>query len=124
MADIAPATIVVPEAGDHRTSPAHGTMGKFPNLRTSTTSTTRLTTTTTTYGSVEEVVVVLGRTSRTTVSLALLEDLMATAAIAPLRATAESRGSGDFSPLWSGQNVSGCREIPAAQITRDLAGKR
>jgi len=60
MADIAPATIVVPEAGHHRTSPAHSTMGKFPNLRTSTTSTTRLTTTTTTYGSVEEVVVVLG----------------------------------------------------------------
>ena len=49
---------------------------------------------------------------------------LATAAIAPLRATAESRGRGDFSPLWSGQNVSGCREIPAAQITRDLAGKR
>ena len=49
---------------------------------------------------------------------------LATAAIAPLRAKAESRGSGDFSPLWSGQNASGCREMPAAQLTRDLAGKR
>ena len=28
---------------------------------------------------------------------------------------------GDFSPLWSGQNASGCREVPAAQLTRDLA---
>jgi len=49
---------------------------------------------------------------------------LATAAIAPLRAKAESCGSGDFSPLWSGQNASGCREIPAAQLTRDLAGAR
>ncbi len=40
---------------------------------------------------------------------------LATAAIAPLRAKAESRGSGDFSPLWSGQNASGCKEAPAAQ---------
>jgi nitronate monooxygenase len=38
-----------------------------------------------------------------------------------LRARAESRGSGDFSPLWSGQNASGCREIPAAELTRALA---
>jgi nitronate monooxygenase len=44
----------------------------------------------------------------------------ATGAIAPLRAKAESRGSGDFSPLWSGQNASGCREIPAADLTREL----
>ncbi len=46
---------------------------------------------------------------------------LATAAIAPLRAKAESRGSGDFSPLWSGQNASGCKEAPAAQLTRNLA---
>ena len=45
---------------------------------------------------------------------------LATAAIAPLRAKAEARGSGDFSPLWSGQNASGCREVPAAQLTREL----
>jgi len=46
---------------------------------------------------------------------------LAGAAIAPLRAKAESRGSGDFSPLWSGQNAGGCRDVPAAQLTRDLA---
>lgn len=43
---------------------------------------------------------------------------LATAAIVPLRAKAEAQGSGDFSPLWSGQNASGCREIPAAELTR------
>ena len=46
---------------------------------------------------------------------------LATAAIAPLRVKAESRGSGDFSPLWAGQNTSGCKEIPAADLTRELA---
>ena len=46
---------------------------------------------------------------------------LATSAIAPLRAKAEAAGSGDFSPLWSGQNASGCREIPAAVLTRALA---
>ena len=47
---------------------------------------------------------------------------LATAALAPLRAAAEQRGSGDFSPLWSGQNASGCRAVPAGQRTRELAG--
>jgi nitronate monooxygenase len=46
---------------------------------------------------------------------------LAAAAVAPLRAGAESRGSGDFSPLWAGQNASGCREIPAGALTRQLA---
>lgn len=46
---------------------------------------------------------------------------LATSAIAPLRSKAESRGLGDFSPLWCGQNSSGCREIPAAELTRALA---
>ncbi len=45
---------------------------------------------------------------------------LATAAITPLRTRAEAQGLGDFSPLWSGQNASGCREIPAAQLTREL----
>jgi nitronate monooxygenase len=45
---------------------------------------------------------------------------LAAAAIAPLRAAAESRGLGDFSPLWSGQNASGCREVPAAHLTREF----
>jgi nitronate monooxygenase len=48
---------------------------------------------------------------------------LATAAIAPLRAKAESHGSADFSPLWSGQNASGCKEIPAAALTRELAAR-
>jgi nitronate monooxygenase len=47
---------------------------------------------------------------------------LAVGAVAPLRARAEGSGSGDFSPLWSGQNATGCREIPAAQLTRELAG--
>jgi nitronate monooxygenase len=44
----------------------------------------------------------------------------ATAAIAPLRAHWEAQGLGDFSPLWSGQNASGCRSAPAGLITRAL----
>jgi nitronate monooxygenase len=48
---------------------------------------------------------------------------LATSGITPLRAKAESRNSGDFSPLWSGQNASGCREIPAAELTRELAAR-
>ena len=46
---------------------------------------------------------------------------LATAAIAPLRVKAEAQGSGDFSPLWAGQNASGCKEVPAADLTRELA---
>lgn len=46
---------------------------------------------------------------------------LATSAIAPLRAKAEAEGSGDFSPLWSGQNATGCREVSASEITRALA---
>ena len=46
---------------------------------------------------------------------------LASAAIAPLRAAAECAGRGDFSPLWSGQNPTGCRAAPAAEITRSLA---
>ena len=47
---------------------------------------------------------------------------LATSAVAPLRAKAEAAGSGDFSPLWAVQNVTGCRSVPAAQLTRELAG--
>ncbi|MEO8008655.1 MAG: nitronate monooxygenase, partial [Betaproteobacteria bacterium] len=36
---------------------------------------------------------------------------LATSAVVPLRAKAEAEGSGEFSPLWSGQNAIGCREI-------------
>jgi nitronate monooxygenase len=48
---------------------------------------------------------------------------LATTAITPLRARAESEGSGEFSPLWCGQNASGCREVPAGQLTRDLTAR-
>ena len=46
---------------------------------------------------------------------------LAASAVAPLRARAERGGRGDFSPLWSGQNASGCRELPAGEVTRALA---
>lgn len=46
---------------------------------------------------------------------------LAATAMTPLRAAAEKQGSGDFSPLWAGQNTSGCREMPAAELTRELA---
>jgi nitronate monooxygenase len=46
---------------------------------------------------------------------------LATSAIAPIRARAEAQGSGDFSPLWSGQNATGCKEIGGAELTRQLA---
>lgn len=47
---------------------------------------------------------------------------LAAAAIAPLRAAAERSGSGDFSPLWAGQNCAGCTTADAATLTRELAG--
>ncbi len=46
---------------------------------------------------------------------------LASNAIAPLRAKAEALGSGDFSPLWAGQNTSGCKTISASALTRELA---
>src|SRR5262249_44264172 len=47
---------------------------------------------------------------------------LAASAIAPLRARAEASSSGDFSPLWAGQNPTGCRNVPASALTRELAG--
>ena len=41
-------------------------------------------------------------------------------AIGPLRVEAEARGIDDFSPLWCGQNP-GCADIPAAELTHNLA---
>jgi len=46
---------------------------------------------------------------------------LAGGALMPLRAAAEQRGRGDFSPLWAGQNVGGCRAVPAAELARALA---
>jgi nitronate monooxygenase len=45
---------------------------------------------------------------------------LAGAAIAPLRAEAESRGLSDFSPMWAGQNATASREASAAAITEEL----
>ena len=46
---------------------------------------------------------------------------LANAAVAPLRAKAEASGSGDFSPLWTGQAGALARELPAGELTRQLA---
>jgi nitronate monooxygenase len=46
---------------------------------------------------------------------------LAAGALAPLRAKAESQGSGDFSPMWSGQAASLGREMPARELTAMLA---
>jgi nitronate monooxygenase len=48
---------------------------------------------------------------------------LAGAALAPLRSAAEARGLGDFSSLWSGQNVSGCRRTGAAELVRELGSR-
>src|SRR5690606_25127972 len=42
-------------------------------------------------------------------------------AISALRQKTESLELDHCTPLWAGQNASGCREIPAAQLTRELA---
>ena len=45
---------------------------------------------------------------------------LASPALAPIRAAAEAAGNGDFSPLWAGQNATGCREVSAVDLTQDL----
>jgi len=46
---------------------------------------------------------------------------LAASAVAPLRARAEVAGSGDFTPLWSGQAASLGRALPAGELTKQLA---
>ncbi len=46
---------------------------------------------------------------------------LATAALAPLRTHFEALGRTDCTPLWSGQNTSGCKPVPAAELTAELA---
>lgn len=46
---------------------------------------------------------------------------LAGGALAPLRAATEKSGSGDFMSLWSGQAARLCRELPAGELTRQLA---
>jgi nitronate monooxygenase len=41
--------------------------------------------------------------------------------VASLRSKAEAASSSDFSPLWCGQNASGCKEISASDLTSELA---
>ncbi len=48
---------------------------------------------------------------------------LAANALAPLRRHAEALGHGDFSALWAGQNVSGCRQIGAGELTQQLAAR-
>ncbi len=45
---------------------------------------------------------------------------LATTAITALRSKAEANNSGDFSPLWCGQNATGCKEASAAVLTAEL----
>jgi nitronate monooxygenase len=46
----------------------------------------------------------------------------AVTALAPLRAAAEKLGKVDFTTLWAGQAVRLGKEMPAAELTRALAG--
>jgi nitronate monooxygenase len=46
----------------------------------------------------------------------------AATALGPLKAAAEKLGSVDFTNLWAGQAVRMSREMPAAELTRALAG--
>jgi nitronate monooxygenase len=46
---------------------------------------------------------------------------LAAGAVAPLRVKAEAAGSGDFSPLWSGQSAALGVEMPARELVRKLA---
>jgi nitronate monooxygenase len=48
---------------------------------------------------------------------------LAAAALAPLRAKSETAGSADFTPLWSGQSARLGRELPAADLTKQLAAE-
>jgi nitronate monooxygenase len=46
---------------------------------------------------------------------------LAAATLAPLRAKSEMAGSADFTPMWSGQAAHLARELPAAELTKQLA---
>jgi nitronate monooxygenase len=66
-------------------------------------------------GIVNRIMTELGAINRTAPEFPL-----AAVALAPLRKKAESLGKADFSPMWCGQNPSGCKEISAASMTRAL----
>ncbi len=48
---------------------------------------------------------------------------LASSAIAPLRKQSEAAGSEDFAQMWSGQAGRLCRELPAGELTRQLASE-
>lgn len=48
---------------------------------------------------------------------------LASSAIAPLRKQSEAAGSEDFAQMWSGQAGHLCRELPAGELTRQLAAE-
>jgi nitronate monooxygenase len=48
---------------------------------------------------------------------------LAATGVGPLRSKGEAIGSGDFTPLWSGQAAALGRELPAADLTRTLAAE-
>jgi len=48
---------------------------------------------------------------------------LAASTVAPLRAKSEMAGSADFTPFWSGQAASLGRELPAAELTKQLAAE-
>src|SRR5262249_20213527 len=48
---------------------------------------------------------------------------LAAAILAPLRTKSEMAGAADFSPLWSGQTARLGRELPAAELTKQLAAE-
>lgn len=48
---------------------------------------------------------------------------LASGAVVPLRTRAEAAGSGEFTPLWSGQAARLGRELPAGELTRRLAAE-
>jgi len=48
---------------------------------------------------------------------------LAAAALAPLRAKSEMAGSTDFTPFWLGQAAPLGRELPAAELTKQLAAE-
>jgi nitronate monooxygenase len=110
-AQIGTAYLLCPEA---TTSPLHRAALKSEQSRV--TALTNVFTGRPARGIVNRIVRELGPMSRVAPAFPL-----AASAIAPLRASAERRGSSDFSPLWAGQNTSGCREVPAGQLTKELA---
>ena len=48
---------------------------------------------------------------------------LAATGVGPLRSKDEAAGSGDFTPLWSGQAAALGRELPAGELTRTLASE-